>query len=42
LVIFVVACEDDHGRVVSESLDHLFSFVLDVGVDLVVGRVLAY
>jgi hypothetical protein len=32
LIILVVAGENDDGRVVSESLDHFFSFILDIGV----------
>ena len=40
LVIFVVACEDDHRGVISESFDYFLGLVFDVGVQLVVGWVL--
>ena len=40
LVIFVVSCENDYGRMISKSLDHFFSFILDVCIKLFVGWVL--
>ena len=40
LVVFVVACKDDDGRVIAQSPDDVLGFALDIVVDFFVRRVL--